>query len=336
MCGFEYQELLDDRIITVLGTPGYNASVPPSSGSVRSLSMQGVTLRRPWYAGDGATFSEPGANGYTVHFQMFKVTNNTFNDGAAYGVSRSGAEMITVGVEDTTGLPTIRVNGAVVATGATLSFSAGQWRRVMLRVDQIVAGLVEVFFDGNLLTPVVTYTLAAFDISGLPGKPNEFWLKGPAIGIDLIDDIVAIDDQAPGLVDESQLGLSSIKPQVPIGAGADTGWTGTFADIDEVPSNDADSISVAAINTRSNFTHSAIAEADVLAVQLLARVIRSGTVAGANMQTYQTESATDEDQTTQTAPLDGRVSTIFQEKRGGGAWTAADYDNTTFGFVSRT
>lgn len=337
MIGFEAQDEARDKLTILDGSFSYSTDTPPLSASTRSGSGSGMDFVYPWFSGDGTTFNEPSGTNYWLHFQFLPAINGAQNANLIMGVGRSGTEVIAVSAENNTNFLTIRVNGAVVATASTDALSIGTWKRIMVSVDQQSGGLINVYTDGDLTTAVVSHTITAPEAAAFPGNVNEFFYENQSSGAVRFDDFFALDpDDATGTVDINDLVSASIKPQVFTGDGADTGWTGTFADIDELPASDSDQITVGAIDTRSSFTKPALAEDLVFCVKLTARMTRTGTDAGVNMEFYQKESALNVDSGTQAAPADGDNTAMFQVQRDGTAWNTADYDNHEFGVVSRT
>jgi hypothetical protein len=74
----------------------------------------------------------------------------------------------------------------------------------------------------------------------------------------------------------------------------------------------------------------------VLAAKWCSRIRRQGTVAGTQVQITRRLAATDYDEAAVAAPGEGYVFDVWDQKPGGGDWTAADLDGTEFGVVSVT
>jgi len=335
LLGFEGRDLARDQIIATLNTPTYNTDVPGDSESSRSLLGQLFTqseIRYPWKSGDGSTFNTPSGTVYWFGWRWKRTFNNTNNDVVRVGTEYNGTEGISVSLEDNTLKLTIRANGSVVATASIAALTLSAWARLSVKVDHQVGGLVSVYFAGDHDTPVVEYTLTAPDVPA--SKPNGFQVR---MDSDYIDDMWAMDPaDGTGTVNPALLLQASIKGQVFTGDGNYTAWTGTYADIDELPASDADDIDVAAIDQRSSFTHPVIAVTTVLAVKVNARVTRTGTDAGAQIEVFAREGGADLDLGIQAAPGDGDITALMQTDRAGATWSATKYDATEFGVVSRT
>lgn len=337
--GAERQNLTRDRVILTAGSFTYSSTVPTGSKSTRSLLGTG-SGRRPWYDGAG-TPQSPVGNQYWFHYRYATGINTTNNDTLRLGVGRNAVPGISVSAQDNTNLLTLVVGSTVVATAVSAAFTAdaNDFKRIHVFVDHISGGQVRVYVDGNLSTAVITYTLTAGDITTLTGKPNEFYFVAKASdGGSKIDDVWAMDPDAStsGEKDINRLLSHSIQPITFTGNGNYTGWGGTVLDIDELPPSDTDFIEATAVGQAETYTHGGTDQARVVAVQIEARVTRSGTAAGSNIAFRMRQGGIDEDTADFAAPGDGDVTHIFQEKRGGGSWNPTDFLATEFGVVSRT
>lgn len=338
MNGFEAQRLEDDGVIQVSGTSAliYDTRVPVGSASLRSLEANGNVGVQPWISGEqaGGTRIEPSGNEYWFHFEWQPDNNNNANN--RIGVSRNQTQVVTIGKTTTDGFVTIYVANVLRATG-TVPFATKRFNRVHVFVNQVAGGNVEVYFEGDLVTPVLTYTLVAGDISALPGKPDEFYLDGGRTGVSYIDDVFAMDPNdgiAPTNIND--LANASVQPSYIDGNGFYTDWTGDFTDIDEVPADDADFIEATAINQASTFDCGNTTRDNVFFVQTKWRMTRTGTTAGSNVQIRQRLGVTDLDETITTAPGSGNVIQHHDTDATGAAWSVAGFNGSQFGPVSRT
>ncbi len=336
MIGFEAQDTDRDKLTVILGAPTYDLAVPADSASERSLQGTG-TARYPWSDGAGGTV-QPSGNTWWFGFQSKRITNNTNNDKHQLGCAFAGTEGLTLSYVDTTAKYTLRSKGVVVAEAVSAAFSIVSFDRLMVKVTNFVAGVsvtVDVYIDGDIATSILSWTASAG--AEVPtNKPDEFWIKFPDTS-SFVDDMWAMDPlDATGVVDPTDLISCSIKPQVPTGNGNHNAWTGDFTDIDELPASDSDAISTVVVDDRESWTHAAIAEDRVLAVQIKARVIRNDVTAGTNIEVFMREAATDADQGIQAAPGSGDILELMNTNRSGGAWSASQYDATEFGVAART
>lgn len=338
MNGFEAQRLEDDGLIYIsgVGSPLYNTAVPVGSSSLRSLRTNQQVLVQPWISGEqaGGTRIEPSGAEYWFHFEWQPSSSSSNNN--RIGVSRNQTQVITISKAATTNFVQIYVANVLRATG-TVPFAINRFNRVHVFVNQVAGGNVEVYFEGDLVTPVLTYTLVAGDIAALPGKPDEFYMDFGRSGIGYLDDVFAMDPNdgvAPTNI--NNLANASVEPSLIDGNGFYTAWTGDFTDIDEVPANDGDFIEATAINQASTFDCTDTARDNVFFVQTKWRMGRTGTTAGVNVQIRQRLGATDLDETITTAPGSGNVIQHHNTDATGATWSVAGFNGSQFGPVSRT
>lgn len=335
----------DDRngLIILEGPVAYDTDVPSDSAANTSLEVQSNEFRRPFYSGEkAAAFREPVGTEYWFHYRVKTTSNNTNNDNAYYGVGRASAEVMGFSSEDNTHLFIIVVAGTNRATAVSGAISVGNWERVHVHVAGHLEGdVISLYQDGDLATPVVTYTLTAGDETalGVAGKPNEFRCEGPNVGNSIITDLFCIDpaDGVGGAVNTpANFAECSIEPRTVTGDGFYTDWSGTFADIDEVPASDADFIATSTVDDVSTFTKAATTQDKVLFVQSLWRITRTGTDAGSQVQIRLRDSGgTNLDETITAAPGDGDV---IQPHDVGptGDWNPTRFNAMELGPVART
>lgn len=335
MTGFEGGQTTRDRLIVINAGSYFTTPVATASPSARAWGASNASARAPWYDDPNATIFEPSGAEYWYHYRYYSTSVGA---GQLLGVGRNGSRLIEVGFS-ATNQPTIVVAGVTRATAASYAQSASVWGRYHVRVTGHTTGsVVSVYADGNLTTPVVSYTLIAADQTALGaiGKPNEFRFalrNGDNSG--RVDDLVAWDPLAAGFIGMAYFVSCGIKGQVFTGAGAEAAWSGTYADIDEIPASDADKISATAVGQESSFTKPAVVEPNVFAVKVNARVTRVGTAAGANLAIKVREGASVVSKT-MAAPGDGDVSAIFETNAAGAAWSPVTYDASRIGFASVT
>jgi len=340
MNGFEARRLEDDGIIQIGGGASlvYDTRVPIASASLRSLESNIQIGVQPWISGEqaGGTRIEPSGDEYWFHFEWLPTGSGNSLGPNHIGVSRNQTKVVTISKEATTNFVQIYVANVLRATG-TVPFAINRFNRVHVFVDQTVGGNVEVYFEGDLVTPVLTYTLVAGDISALPGKPNEFYFDHGHSGVSYLDDVFAMDpNDAVAPTDINDLANASVQPSFIDGNGFYTDWTGDFTDIDEVPADDADFIEATAVNQASTFDCGDTTLDNVFFVQTKWRMTRTGTTAGVNVQIRQRLGTTDLDEAITTAPGSGNVIQHHATDATGAAWSVAGFNGSQFGPVSRT
>lgn len=326
--GCEGQNAVFDGILG--GVPTSSTTVPPQSKSTRSY-RSGGTWRHPWRR-------PPSTPAWQMRFAHRMASTNGNNDTFHVGSSLDGVEGITVSTQDTTAFYTLRVAGVVVGTSTKAMQIGTAFDQVVLIVDQQAGGTVELYSIEDLVTPIVSYVLTAGDITALGGLPNETYFRAKTSDTQSgVDDVFAVDPaDGVGVVDILTVATHTIKPFTVTGAGDLAEWSGTAADIDEVPFSDADAISATAVGQRSDFTKAALGEDAVSGVKLTARVLRTGTDAGENIRVYQRSAGVNAEGPDRNAPGAGSVEFYLDTARDGTAWDPAKFDGETFGFESRT
>lgn len=337
--GFAARDDVDDRLIILGGALVYSTSVlPPESSSLTSLNGSGaLSFRVPWHNDVAATQFEPSGEEIWFHAR-YRTGSTTTASQLRLGLGRNGTEYITISAQDGTNKITIRVAGVVRATAASAAFSVGNWARLHMHVTGDDAGeFVHVYLAGDLSTPVVSYTLIGADATALSGigKPNEFSVVAVNTAGQYFDDLIAFDPLDVDFPGIEHFSSCSIGEAAFTGNGAETGFTGSYTEIDERPFSDADKITASSIGLESTFTKAAISDPNVFAVKMIARVTRTGTAAGANLS-LESKNGGDSEVVTVAAPGDGRVQHIFQKAPDALAWSPVKYDATRFGFVTVT
>ncbi len=342
--GFNALDFDRDGVVIVAGSPSYDTGeLPPDGLSSASCLVTGDIVRRPFYNGEkAAPLNTPSGTNVWMHARFRMQTNSpSNNDNRFIGLADGTTEMFGVSFENTTAKFVIRVAGVIRATAAVAAFSEDTWERVHMTVDNQLGGVINVYQDGDTVTPIVTYTLIAADVTNLTGLTvNNLLVDGQAItGNFHVTDLVAIDpDDGVGGDINTLANLQEITIEAyPVDSdGFYTDWTGDYTDIDEIPASDSDSINTSTVDDASTFGHVATTQDKVLYVQSLWRVKRTGTDAGANMQIRMREGGADTDEATTTAPGDGDVIQPHHDGVGGAAWSPTEFNGTEFGPVART
>ena len=342
VCGFGGRAVARDRITVLAGSLTYSDSVlPTNSESTTSIGGSSPTFVVPWYNDQTAGRYQPTGQMW-MHARYLSGANSaTVNDTLRLGVGSNGAQFVAISTEDSTHKLTVRVGGVLRATAATEALSVSTWARLHLHISGYSEGdTVRVYTDGDLSSPVVSYTLTGTDEANLAaigtGRPNEFYVVGKTGDSGArYDDFIAFDPTVAGAPAMSRLLEPSVKEVLPTGNGADQDWGGSYTDIDERPGSDTDKITATAVAQQSTFTFPAIAAENVYGVKLLARVTRSGTDAGANIGLVAVNGSDDE-VATMAAPGDGDVQHIFQAAPDATDWSPASFDATEFGFLAVT
>jgi hypothetical protein len=334
--GFEYGSGLADQLIFSAGGATYSTTVLPGSWSVRSLEVQSDTFTAPWYNGTGSTVIEPVGDEFWF---MFRARHANFSTANNLGVASGTTEFLTLSVT-AGGAITLRLGGTVVATSvATISILT--WYLFHVHVEGLANGdRIRVYRDGNLSSALIDYTLTAGNATTLAGlgtgKPNRFYGASTGGFLVTVDDMIAYDPGGTGSTSSINLLINpGVKPFAPSATVASSGVTGSHTDIDEVPPSDTDKVVFSAVGSSIELDHADAGYPIVLFAQVLARITRSGTVAGANMKVKTKDSASTETKT-QAAPGDGYILTPFNLHPGGSSWSESNFNSSTFVFEAET
>jgi hypothetical protein len=341
-CGFEKREAEAEGIITLVGNvPSFFTTVLPADSKSTTRVRHGSTMAtwvRYFYNGSTATGTPTviSQTEWGFHFRLYQEAGTPFSTNMQCGVSDGTTEVLSVGFT-AANLMTIRVNGSVVAT-SVLPLSLEEWERIHVTVDNQIGGDVNVYIDGDFSSPVVSWTLLA-----ALTNPNCFYVKAPfrTNWDDLFCWEMGVGPYADNI---NELGSASIEWITLTGAGTYTdggdgaGGTGVYTAIDERPVNDSDLIDFDGVDQASTFTNSGTTDDKVFSVELGARSMRAGTVAGANLQMVQTINAVDTYHPTVAtgAPADGHVILVLEEDAETNPWTKNRLLNSHFGVITRT
>lgn len=335
LCGFNGLSAEYDDITVSAGSVSYDTVIPNASTTSSIYPGGGAALeaRVPW---QGAATDE-----FWIHAHIQRGTNDTFNDGNRVGWASGATVLGWASIEDSTLAWTLFVNGSVVDTSASTA-SIGTWHSLLIHVKlDAAAGFVRLYADGNLGTPVASFTGNTDPTAA--ATADRFYLRLQGGTNARLANLVAMDPtDATGVVDENKLLNLGIKGLAPDADGTYSAWTPDtgvvgYTQIDEAPPDDADFVEASAVGQRSTFSMSTVGTpSSVLAAKWCSRIRRQGTVAGSQVQITRRLSATDYDEAAVAAPGAGYVFDLWDQKPGGGDWTASDLDSTEFGVVSAT
>lgn len=347
MRGFGCRNTSRDRLVILSGTPTYITTGLASGTFSTSALQQGTAasdLRAPFY-NDATGTPYTTTNGeawFHVRYRtaLVAATNMT---SLYLGLGFNGSKMVGVSCENTTGKMTLVIASTVRATAASFAYSVGVWERIHIHVGGLTTGsVINVYANGNLSTPVLSYTLIAGDetnLSAISSVFNEFRIsgKGGSPSNEAYDCMACYDPSGSGgsVANIQQLAELSIAEQVFTGDGAEQDWTGSYTDIDERPNSDTDKLTATATNDESSFTKDAIGADNVFAVQVMARVRRTDSSTGVNL-TLKTNDGTNSETKVVSAPGDGDAMHVFQRAPDGNAWTPDLYDPVRIAFIATT
>jgi hypothetical protein len=335
---------VDDAIVTLVGGPLYNVNVPLGGTSLRSLQVgNNQEYYRPWIDGEvtGTTPREPVGEAFWWGMQ-FLSPNDVSDDDRIAGVSRLGVELISITHEEDTGNQIIRVAGIPRATAAGAPKSSNMWIRYHIEVEGLTTGdAINLYAEGDLATPILTYTLIAADDTNLAaiGKPNAFYFTSE--GILLVDDMFALDPGGNPDIDTEDTAGAFVSPVIVDGNGGyQEQASGAFADVNALPADVGTEIVLDAVDEASTYTVPATGtDVQVMFVSIHYKMTRTGSTAGVNMQARcnrRSVPATFVDLPANAAPGDGNVVRQFRLAWDGAAWDKSKYDDADFGLVSRT
>ena len=329
-----------EGINSLAGSPAYNTDVPAGrSNATLARSISGGTSAQwhvPWVDGEQTgSLKTPSGTNYWMMFHVKHTANTSQNDFARWGFGRNSGFALVISMVDTTGAVSLRlpVSGVVATSSDVIPINT--WTRVHIEVDHQTGGAVNVYLDGDVVTPVLTYTLTATDITNLGGLPNGFHFTHPSSQTTRICDVFAIDADASGYTDIQLYAEAQVAAEVPDGEGTDQQWTGAYTDVDSLPP-DANEITTNSVDQARTFTINDSTDDRCYYVQTHAKMTRTGTGAGSNCQIRLRDGATVLDETTTAAPGSGYVIQPHQTAPDGGAWTTAKANAAEHGVVTRT
>lgn len=332
---FGFRDELADGLIVIGGLPTYSTTNLPSlSDSTTSFGGVNCSFRAPWYGPDRIPV-EPSTDELWFHLRYYSSTGA---DGTLrLGVGRDGTSYVSVtsGADDKIA---IRVAGTTRATAAVATFSLATWHRLHVHIEgNQVGDTISVYIDGDLSTPVVSYTLISADVTALAavGTPDEFFLALKGGGADRVDDLIAWDPAHADFPGIDAFVAVSLKEMMFTGNGPEQQWSGAYTAIDERPPVDTDKIAASAVGQTSSFTKDAVAADNVYAVQIYGRATRTGTAAGAQIGVSMTDGVDSVDVDVP-APGDGYFTVIFDAAPDGTDWSPVSFDAARVAFTSET
>ena len=324
MQGFEGRD--DNTSRCASASNFYSTTVPPLSSSTRSISNPFFVLSELGIA-SGPQWHMKG----TLRLRDLAGTRTDVRLGmSADGIQDDQSVSVSLAA---TGEWTLRVAGVVVVTSA-VQFVSFQWETFLLKVDQTSGGLIEVFLVQDLVNPIMTHTVTPAEAAAL--NPPTHFLARAFNAFCWCDDLIAITPDAVFPQTIEDIAAHTIAPVFATGPGDNSEWSGTAADIDELPFSAADTIGSNAPDQQTDFTWSDRTEDEVVAVRVLAGVIRSGTDAGENIQVYQRKGGVEVSTPSQSAPPNGVLQFILDTDADGNPFTTANFNATNFGVESKT
>lgn len=317
------------------------SDVVPEGGSTLSLRAPGLTSAEALAPFRGGSLS---GTQFWLHFQWYTTFNNTVNDDHYISWNQGATQIGRIYLASSTNQLKVAINGVDAAT-SPLPVGLNRWVRVHVFVDlqSAATGIIRVYLDGNLADPVI-------EVTATSTNPLSATMDGLGIGcsqVRYLDNLLVMDPvDGLGVTDPEELAWVTVLRKQPTSDGNYTTWTAAGAPggasdyeyIDGVPPLDTDYIQATAINQASTFGYEASSSTIVLGAKFKSRFLRGDAVAGVNMNIRQRDvsATTDYDTADIPVPGDGYIYRTFPEKPGGGAWTAADFDDTEFGVVSKT
>jgi len=348
MWGFEWgldnnNASIPEGIIVLEGTPVWeNSNLPPGGSSQFAIRNVNNGRARCLLPLQGSSLS---GTRFWLHFNWWLDVNNTANVNQYVSWNQAGVEIGRVSLVNNTNEVRVFINGVATADSAW-PLGIARWHRIHVFVDLQAGatGIIRVYTDGNLAEPVV-------EITATSTNPLVATLDGLGLGLSqssrFLDDLILMDpDDGVGVTDPEEIAWITIPPKQPISDGNYTAWTAAgspggasdYEYIDESPPVDTDYIRATAAGQASTFGFDASTSTRVLGAKWKGRFLRGDAVAGVNMNIRQRDvsATTDYDTPDIPVPGDGYIYRTFAEKPGGGLWTAADFDDTEFGVVSKT
>ena len=334
LCGFNGLSAEYDDLTLSLGAVAYDTVVPNTSTTSSILpattSLEGQI---PW---QGAATGE-----FWVHCHILRGINDGQNDANRVGWASGAAVLGWVSMEDATLAWTISIGGVVTVTSASTA-TIGAWHSLLIHVRlDAVTGFVRLYVDGELGTPVSAFTGNTDPTAA--ATADRFYLSLHGGTTSRLANLVALDPlDASGIVDESALLSVAVKGLSPTADGSYSEWTPDvgavgYTQIDEAPPDDSDFVEASAVGQRSTFDMTSVGSpSTVLAAKWCSRIRRQVAGAGVQVQTTRRLASTDYDEGAVSAPVEGFVFEVWDQKPGGGGWTVSDLDATEFGIVSAT
>lgn len=198
------------------------------------VSSSGSYAQSPTFAGQSdiwfhwrASISQPIISGTATHFAALGGATAQ----ARLTVTRSGSALAEMTLEYLSGETWVSVGTYTTVHEALSTFD--------LHINK-TTGVLQLYAEGALVIDV-----SGLSLSGLASFTACRWYGHIAAAAYFSELCVSTS---------STVGMAIIS-RYPNGDGANTAWTGTYADVDEIVYNDADAISTAAADQLETFTH---------------------------------------------------------------------------------
>jgi hypothetical protein len=344
-CGFELGslaiELAGPGNATIEGTTKRSGDYSCKIGTLVSATTQHVVH----------TFASPAGNGpyYARAYFRFATLPSAENTCMALLSATTIVARITIG---SGGALTLYDEDGQIGS-ASSALSTNTWYRIEMALDATGAGATDTvrgYLDGAEFAGSATRNLSTgVDVIRVGGNLNA---EAQTQGEWYIDDL-AINDSTVGGGHTGLPGAGGIRHMQPDGAGDDAAGTGTFADIDDVPPDDATSFIVVAggVGNRANYAFESWANAggaadDVITlVSVGTRQTAASAVAAQwscelksqSAGTLDTGAGKSHDDTTWRTNGDANPRnydlTSYVDPQGGGAWTPALLNTAIAGVI---
>lgn len=251
------------------------------------------------------------------------------------GSTATNREFVGVYSDNTT----MRIRVGASTKTATFSVGVDTWRRIHIHITGRSAGdTVSVYVGGDLTTPVLEHTLDATDAAAL--SAGDFDHMYFMAGQSYLDDIYAIDpNDGVGLTNINRAKALSVVLRRPIANGADyTFSTGTYADLDETPTNLNDYVEATAVGQVLDLEFEDLDPAQVVgAIEIIYRTQLAASTAGDKFDISIDDGTTNNVlHTNVTIPGDAYVRRLLHEAADGGSLEVSKVNASTIKAVTKS
>ena len=253
----------------------------------------------------------------------------------AVGTNSSNREFTGVFMQDNT----MRVKVGASTKTSAVNVPVGNWTRVHIHISGRVAGsTVRAYFGGDLSSPVLEYTLDASDEAALAaGDFDQLYFMSSAT---YFDDIYAIDpSDGVGLTNINRAKALSVVLRKPIANGAGFSFSsGTFADVDETPTNFDDYVEATAVGQALDLEFEDLDPAQVVgALEVVYRTQLADSTAGDKFDISIDNGSTNNVlHTNVTIPGDSYVRKLIHEAADGGSLEVSKINASTLKAVTKS